>query len=97
MTDTHHHDPDHEPGAGSHAGCPDALAALYEYLDGELTEERRVRIQSHLDDCNPCFEAYDFEAELRLVVRERCRDEVPHDLQARIGRLLAETDGADAG
>ena len=48
--------------------CLEAVELLYHYLDGELTEERRVLDQHHLDDCPPCFDAYDFEAELRIVV-----------------------------
>ena len=44
--------------------CDDALHELYGYLDGELTVERRITIQHHLDDCPPCYEAFDFEAEL---------------------------------
>ena len=55
-----HHD--HEP-----SDCEAALAEIYTFLDGELTDEKRGLIASHLDGCNPCFEAYDFEAELRAV------------------------------
>lgn len=68
--------------------CNETLRELYLYLDGQLTEEDRVHIQQHLDDCSPCLEAYDFEAELRLVVRSRCVDEVPESLRARIARAL---------
>jgi mycothiol system anti-sigma-R factor len=68
--------------------CNETLRELYLYLDGQLTEDDRVHIQQHLDDCSPCLEAYDFEAELRLVVRSRCVDEVPESLRARIARAL---------
>ncbi len=46
------------------------------------------RIQHHLDDCSPCLAAYDFEAELRLVVRNRCTDQVPDSLRARIAQAI---------
>ena len=72
------HDHDHD------TACEEALAELYTFLDGELTEERRVTIRRHLDDCNPCLEAFDFEAELRLVIRHRCTEEVPESLRARV-------------
>ena len=45
--------------------CVEAVHLLYHYLDGELTVERRVLIRQHLDDCPPCGQAFDFEAELR--------------------------------
>ena len=61
--------------------CNETLRELYLYLDGELTDSDRVHIQQHLDDCSPCLEAFDFEAELRLVVRNRCVDQVPESGQ----------------
>jgi mycothiol system anti-sigma-R factor len=77
-------DHEHEPE------CDDVLSTLYEFVDGELTIERRERIRTHLDDCLPCFEAFDFEAELRIVISQRCRDEVPDELRRRIAAALGE-------
>jgi len=73
--------------------CLEAVELLYHYLDGELTDERKVQIQSHLDACPPCFEAYDFEAELRIVVRQKCRDHVPETLRLRVAAALHEVEG----
>jgi mycothiol system anti-sigma-R factor len=72
--------------------CREAVELLYHYIDGELTEERRVLISHHLDDCPPCMQAFDFELELRVVVSQRCRDRVPETLQGRIARAIAELD-----
>lgn len=85
----------HDHGTHDHGGCEEALAELYTYLDGELTDVSRARIQHHLDDCSPCLEVYDFEAELRLVVRHRCQEQVPDSLRARIAEQLARYDAAD--
>lgn len=79
-----HDDHDHE------AGCEEALAELYTFLDGELTDERRTTIRRHLDDCTPCLEAFDFEAELRLVIRHRCSEEVPDSLRAKVAEQLEQ-------
>ncbi|MCB0962766.1 MAG: mycothiol system anti-sigma-R factor [Acidimicrobiales bacterium] len=70
------------------ADCNETLRELYLYLDGQLTDEDRAHIAQHLDDCSPCLAAYDFEAELRLVVRSRCTDQVPDSLRARIARAI---------
>jgi len=70
------------------ADCNRTLQELYEFLDGELTDESRAHIQGHLDDCSPCLEAFDFEAELRLVVRNRCVDQVPDGLMDRIAQAI---------
>ena len=91
----HQHDHSHE-GHDHEAGCRDAVEALYEYLDGELTETKRDRIQAHLDGCGSCFEAYDFEAELRLVVKARCEESVPQSLKDRILEQLGQPDQPSA-
>jgi len=78
--------------------CASSLHELYSFLDGELTAERRSHIQAHLDGCLPCYEAFDFEAELRTVVSARCREQVPEALRERVAealRKLAESGPAD--
>ena len=70
--------------------CQDALQELYVFLDGELTTEKREHIRHHLDDCNPCLEHYDFEAELRIVISTKCKESVPESLKAKIAATLAE-------
>jgi mycothiol system anti-sigma-R factor len=69
--------------------CENALHELYAFLDGELTDDRRAAIQRHLDTCQPCAEPYDFEAELRLVIREKCAEKVPGTLVAKVRAALA--------
>ena len=68
--------------------CDDALHELYHYLDGELTSERRQQIQTHLESCPPCFEGFDFEAELRIVIARKCTDQVPDGLRQRIADAI---------
>jgi mycothiol system anti-sigma-R factor len=69
--------------------CQDALHELYHFLDGEeLTDERRAAIETHLDTCQPCAEPYDFEAELRMVIRRKCREQVPESLLFKIRKAL---------
>jgi mycothiol system anti-sigma-R factor len=68
--------------------CEDSLHELYGFLDGELTSTKRAAIQRHLDDCPPCFEAFDFEAELRLVIARKCQERVPDALRERIADAI---------
>jgi len=70
-------------------GCDETIERLYFYLDGELTEERRLEISQHLDLCGPCVGAYGFEAELRRVIASRCKDHVPEELITRVHEALA--------
>jgi mycothiol system anti-sigma-R factor len=72
------------------------IRELYTFVDGELTIESRAQIKSHLDDCLPCFEAYDFEAELRIVISQRCRESVPESLRDRIAQAI-DSEGSGSG
>ena len=71
--------------------CSAMIARLDYFLDGELTDLRRVKIQAHLDGCPTCYSAFDFEAELRIVVRSRAYTEVPVDLASRIRLALGRS------
>ena len=73
--------------------CAEALHRLYHFLDGELTAERRAAIQHHLDLCPPCIGAFEFEAELRVVISRGCQEVVPVDLRQRIAAILAQEAG----
>ena len=68
--------------------CNEALTELYGYLDGELTDDRRRHIEQHLNDCSPCIEAFDFNAELRIVIAQKCRDQVPESLRHKIAEAI---------
>ncbi len=68
--------------------CEKALTELYGYLDGALTPGRKSQIRGHLDTCMHCFEAYDFEEDLRQVVAHCCQEEAPSQLKARILAML---------
>ena len=70
--------------------CQEALDTLYRFIDGELTEQRRRQIQDHLDDCPPCLDKFDFEAVLKVVIAQRCRETVPESLRLRIAISLQD-------
>lgn len=80
--------------------CEEALAELYTFLDGELTDAKRSAISSHLEACNPCVEIFDFEAELRIVVSTKAVEQVPDALRLRVSETLSAMvldDGSDDG
>ena len=68
--------------------CREVLHRVYHFLDGELTPERRDQIARHLDRCSPCLEAFGFENEIRRLVADRCRDQVPDELRTRIAAVI---------
>jgi mycothiol system anti-sigma-R factor len=67
------------------ADCEETLRELEAFLDGELTNDARASIEMHLERCLDCLHAFDFHAELKMVIAEKChRDEMPTGLLQRI-------------
>jgi mycothiol system anti-sigma-R factor len=82
-------------GTGEAVGtrdCTQTLRELDVFLDGELSGEQQSAIRHHLDGCMDCLGAFDFHAELKAVVAEKCHnDEMPPGLLAKI-ELCFNTD-----
>ncbi|MBI4883801.1 MAG: zf-HC2 domain-containing protein [Actinobacteria bacterium] len=79
------------------ADCNETLRELETFLDSELPDETRAAIQAHLGDCVDCLQAFDFYAELRVVISEKCRnEEIPPGLIARIELCFNEDFDGDS-
>ena len=68
--------------------CDALLHELADFLHGELDADETASLRAHLEDCPPCFETADFQAQLRHLIGKRCREEVPADFQARLLAVL---------
>jgi anti-sigma factor (TIGR02949 family) len=70
--------------------CSEALARLWEYIDGALGPDEAEAFRAHLDRCFGCGAAERFDrAFLALLARQRqCR--APAELVVRLRRLLHE-------
>jgi anti-sigma factor (TIGR02949 family) len=65
--------------------CNETIRELDAFLDGELSDDARGQIHDHLNGCTDCLQAFDFHAELKVVIREKCNnDEMPAGLLAKI-------------
>jgi mycothiol system anti-sigma-R factor len=74
--------------------CISVVQELYTFLDGELTDVRRIQITRHLDGCTDCHEVVDFHAELKLAIAAKCQEQVPDELRQRIAKALGMTGSA---
>lgn len=73
--------------------CNETLKELERFLDGDLNGSTLHAIQSHLDGCLDCLSAYDFHAELRMVIQRKCHsDEMPPTLLERIEQCFGLDD-----
>lgn len=69
--------------------CAETLRELDVFLDGELSHHQQAAIRHHLDGCMDCLGAFDFHAELKIVVAQKCtNDEMPPGLLEKIERCF---------
>jgi mycothiol system anti-sigma-R factor len=76
------------------ANCKETIAELDRFLDGELTDDLRVRIHAHLSGCTDCLSAFDFQAELKAAIRRKCsNDPLPPSLRDKLQAWFAPESG----
>ena len=71
--------------------CEQTIRQLSGYIDRELSEAEVRRVKEHLDDCPPCDQVFEFQSEMkRLVRKECCTDEAPRRLRDWVRQLATE-------
>ena len=71
--------------------CIEALDQVYEYLNGELTDEQAAVVRAHLELCPPCLQHYAVEnAVKRLIGRSCCQERAPETLRIQIVTRIRE-------
>jgi len=68
--------------------CDMILQEIQLYIDGEVTLERRTKLEEHLTTCTPCMHRAEFQARLKDIVRSKCSLEAPDHLVLRIRRII---------
>jgi mycothiol system anti-sigma-R factor len=64
------------------------MRQLSVYIDRELSDAEVREVQAHLDDCPPCEKVFEFQSEMkRLVRRECCTDDAPARLREWVRQL----------
>jgi anti-sigma factor (TIGR02949 family) len=69
--------------------CGEALAHLYEFIDGEIGAEDKQRIAAHLDECGPCLDEFDVERLVKALVHRSCGEHAPNALRAKVVAQMA--------
>jgi len=70
--------------------CDELLAALNDYVDGELDPAIYEELRSHLTDCNPCQIVIDNIRQTVTLYKASRPIALPKPLQRHLGRLLRE-------
>jgi mycothiol system anti-sigma-R factor len=75
---------DEQPGGRDESGCgPDdsgydvlecakVMAEVRTFLDGECTDETRVRVCNHLEACENCLRYYTLEGRIKNLIATKC-------------------------
>ena len=72
--------------------CKEVLQQAYLFLDHEgLSDAQRHEIETHLNECTPCYERYGLEREVaQLISRLRGTEACPDKLKNKIFQLIQE-------
>ena len=72
--------------------CQEALARLYEYLDGELKPRSADEVRQHIEVCEACYPEVRFTTEFRDALHRAGQGQpvCPDELRRRIGELLRQ-------
>ena len=70
--------------------CEKTMRQLTVYMDRELNDAEVRQVKAHLDDCPPCEKVFEFQSEMkRLVRKECCTDDAPARLRDWVRQLAA--------
>ena len=65
--------------------CDQVVRTLWDYLDGELTDERMNEVRAHLKACRGCFPHFDFErAFLEALAKSKEEQAAPDELRRKV-------------
>jgi mycothiol system anti-sigma-R factor len=69
---------------GGHESCADFLDRIVYLLDNELDASEVEVVQVHLEECAPCFERYDVQRTIKMIVARSCTETAPDALRERV-------------
>ena len=78
--------------------CEQVVRQLWDYLDGELTDDRMTDVRAHLKACRGCFPHFDFEREfLEAIAKSKLEQSAPEDLRRKVLAKLRKAGLAEIG
>ncbi len=72
--------------------CNECLHALHLLIDGEASENQKVFLEKHIEECMPCYQSYNLDKNVKEVLRSKIEKKpVPSALIANIKDKLNES------
>ncbi len=73
--------------------CQEALRDLERFLDREVDDVVRMKVERHLSGCHPCTDKLEFRVHLKTMIQAKCSErEIPAGLEQRIRQVLTSLD-----
>ena len=73
--------------------CQEALREIERFLDHEVDDVVRAKVERHLSGCSPCTDKLEFRVHLKALVQSKCSErELPAGLEERLRRFLTTSD-----
>jgi mycothiol system anti-sigma-R factor len=73
--------------------CQEALREIERFLDREVDDVIRIKVERHLSGCNPCTDKLEFQVHLKAMIQAKCSEqELPAGLEERLRRVLTTLD-----
>jgi mycothiol system anti-sigma-R factor len=70
--------------------CSDCKDKLDRFVDRELNNTEVLELQLHLESCPPCEDQYEFQVNLKRLVKVCCdQDEVPAAFREKVRQILS--------
>lgn len=73
--------------------CSEAVRQLWEYLEKNLDEGDRMRVEHHLALCRRCCGEMEFAEALRGMLQSAARPYLPSEVEERLTRSLEALEG----
>jgi mycothiol system anti-sigma-R factor len=71
-------------------GCSEAIRQLWEYLDATVDAADRALVEEHLARCRRCCGELEFAVELRRLLANSGREDLPDDVLHRLNQTLED-------
>ena len=72
----------------SHHTCKDSISLMLEYIDGELTQDVRARLEAHFGDCSPCEEFLKSYRATPTLCRKALAKKIPGEVATKLTDFL---------
>ncbi|HEX9298580.1 MAG TPA: zf-HC2 domain-containing protein [Actinomycetota bacterium] len=69
--------------------CEETLQEIERFLDHEVDDVVRAKVERHLSGCDPCTDKAEFRMHLKALIQLKCAEhEIPDGLKDRLRTIL---------